>query len=211
MAARERAVIVSGGQGTLRAWVLVALSAVGLGGCTAMDDAFAMVPFLNTMRWSPSFDPYENPRPAPPGSVPFESPGGAVAHPRVEPTEAALNAFATRLSNPIPGDTATVELGRTMYERHCAVCHGVQGDGRGPLVGPGRFPFAPDLRLPVSVERSDAFLYAITYAGRGLMPAYGAQTSHMDRWYIVNYVRSLQQQPAAAPDGAAPGAQQGTE
>jgi mono/diheme cytochrome c family protein len=172
---------------------LVALAALA-SGCTAMDDAFAQVPFLNSMRWAPFFDPYQNPRPAPPGAVPFESPQGAVWLPPVEPTEASLNAFAARVTNPVAGDTAGLAIGREMYERHCLVCHGTQGDGRGPIIGPGRFPFAPDLRLPVTLQRSDGYLYAISYAGRGLMPPYAAQTTHMERWYIVNYVRSLQQQ-----------------
>jgi mono/diheme cytochrome c family protein len=199
--------------GKLRAAVAALLAALLLGGCTAMDDFFARITFLNTMRWSPAFDPYQNPRPAAPGSVPFESPAGAVPLPPVQPTEASLNQFAARMVNPVAGDTATLERGRLMYERYCLVCHGAQGDGRGPVIGPGRFPFATDLRLPATAQRTDGYLYGVIIAGRGLMPAYRAQTTHMDRWYMVNYVRSLQQQPAetagAALDPTTPG--QGTD
>jgi mono/diheme cytochrome c family protein len=38
--------------------------------------------------------------------------------------------------------------------------------------------------------------------GRGIMPAYGHQIAHYDRWNVVNYVRQLQGRIPA--DGAAP-------
>jgi len=35
--------------------------------------------------------------------------------------------------------------------------------------------------------------------GRGLMPPYGHQISHFDRWNIVNYIRLLQRQSGNGP------------
>jgi len=35
--------------------------------------------------------------------------------------------------------------------------------------------------------------------GRGLMPAYGHQVSHFDRWHIVNYIRLLQRNAGNFP------------
>lgn len=179
---------------TLRGAALAALLALGSGGCTALDNALASVPFLSFMRNAPSLDPYEAPRPAPPGSVPFSSPNGDILPP-MEGTEAALNAFAAgpHGQNPLAmDDSAAMALGQAMYNRHCAVCHGETGQGNGPAVGPTKFPFAPNLTASPTTERTDGYVYAIIRAGRGLMPSYGARTRHLERWAMVNYVKQLQ-------------------
>ena len=161
-------------------------------GCTQFEQAMASIPVFSFMRNAPSFDPYEAPRPAPYGSVAFNTPAGESMAP-LESTEAGLNEFGGRITNPLaPNDTVALRAGKVMFDRHCMVCHGVTGKGNGPIVGPGKFPFAPDLTLPVSVGRSDGYLYAIIRAGRGLMPAYGTRMNHLERWATVMYVRQLQ-------------------
>ncbi|CAN5888167.1 cytochrome c [soil metagenome] len=193
------------------------LSVVAGSGCTRIDDALASVPVFAFMRNSPSFDPYEHPLPPPPGSVPFQSPNGPVLPP-LEASEQALNEWAAGPwgQNPLSADDATaLALGRVMYDRHCAVCHGAQARGDGPLVGQGKFPLMPSLIVPPATERADGYVYGVIRAGRGLMPAYGARMTHTERWAIVTYVNSLQtaagaappppagQQPGTTPDGAA--------
>jgi mono/diheme cytochrome c family protein len=57
--------------------------------------------------------------------------------------------------------------------------------------------------------RTDGYIYGMIRVGRGLMPPYGHQVAHFDRWNIVNYVRQLQRSagtpgmPAAATPGGA--------
>jgi mono/diheme cytochrome c family protein len=176
--------------------------APALSGCTQMEDAAASIPVFSFMRNSPAIDPYEAPRPAPYGSVPYGSPAGESLGP-TEASEEGLNALAGRITSPFTrGDTTAMRVGQLMFERHCAVCHGPQGKGNGPILGQGKFPFAPDLTLPVTRARSDGYIYAVIRAGRGLMPSYGPRTNHLERWAIVEYVRSLSgaaPAPAAAP------------
>jgi mono/diheme cytochrome c family protein len=62
----------------------------------------------------------------------------------------------------------------------------------------------PNLTLPVTVARSDGYIYAIIRAGRGLMPAYGPRMSHLERWATVNYLRQLQRSAGAQPQAATP-------
>ena len=175
-------------------------------GCTQIDNALAKVPVFAFLRESPFFDPYEQPLPAPPGSIPFESPNGPVLPP-LAATEQALNEFAAGPygRNPFAADDdAALELGQRMYERHCAVCHGIQGGGDGPMRGPGKFPLIPPLVSGTAIGRPDGYLYAIIRAGRGLMPSYGARMTHIERWSVVTYVNRLQANAgAAAPAGAA--------
>ena len=184
---------------------VLAASALSLGGCTRIEDAMASVPFLNFMREAPSFDPYEAPRPAPPNAVPLESPAGTWEPTIPTPvTEAALQEFAGTVSNPLGRDEATLARGEEIFLTYCSVCHGAQGEGNGPVVGPGKFPMGPDLRIAGTVARSDGYIYAIVKAGRGLMPSY-RRIPPADRWAVVNYVRHLQGQGGAAPaTGVAP-------
>lgn len=182
--------------------------APALGGCTKIEDAAASIPVFSFMRNSPAIDPYEMPRPAPAGSVPYGSPAGESMGP-TEATEAGLNDLAAKITNPFTrGDTTAMRVGQVMFERNCAVCHGPQGKGDGPIIGQGKFPFAPDLTLPTTRARSDGYIYAVIRTGRGLMPAYGPRMNHLERWATVEYVRSLSgaasaQAPAPAPAPAA--------
>lgn len=193
-------------------WGALLLAVMATPACTQVDNALASVPGFAFMRSAPSFDPHEHPLPPPPGSVPFKSPSGP-ALPPLEATEAALNAWAAGPwgQNPYAADDTTVlAVGRVMYERHCAVCHGVAGFGDGPLYAPHAFPLMPSLVAPPASERADGYIYGVIRAGRGLMPAYGAVMTHSERWAVVTYVNSLEararaelqppaQDPAAAP------------
>ena len=189
-------------------WLVLALVLV-LGGCKPLDDALASVPIFAFMRKGPALEAYEAPRPPPPNTVPFASPVG-VPEPPVENTEQARIEFGETHPNPYAGIPETLEAGERLYERYCAVCHGATGAGDGPLVGPGRFPqlSTMNLTLPATVERSDGYIYLMVRMGRGLMPAYAERTTPDERWWIVNYVRYLQQQAgtlaAAQPAGAQP-------
>ncbi|MGH7576145.1 MAG: c-type cytochrome, partial [Longimicrobiales bacterium] len=169
------------------------------GACTPLDDALASVPFFKFMRRTQSVGAYEAPRPAPANAVPFQSPGGR-PEPAVEPTQASLDAFAASPygRNPLaPGEA--LELGQTMFERYCMVCHGADGQGNGPVVGQGKFPMGPTLVGLTAPGRSDGYIYAVIKAGRSLMPPYGGRTTPHERWAIVNYVRELQRAAGASP------------
>jgi mono/diheme cytochrome c family protein len=171
--------------------------------CTKFEHAMASIPVFSFMRNSPSFDPYEAPRPAPYGSVPFNSPAGESMG-ALEATEAGLNEFGARITNPLASnDTLALRAGQVMFERHCAVCHNPDAKGNGPIIGPGKFPMGPNLTLPAAVGRSDGYIYGIIRAGRGLMPSYGPRMSHMERWATVVYLRSLQRASGAQPAATA--------
>jgi len=171
---------------------------VVLSGCTRFENRMAAIPVFSFLRNAPFFDPYEAPRPAPVGSIPYISQNG-FPDPELQPTEASLTAYGQRHTNPFPmSDTVALQSGQIMYERHCAVCHGPQGNGDGPIIGPGKFPFAPNLHLPITVNRTDGYIYGIISVGRGLMPAYGPRMTPAERWATVNYLRQLQSSAGAA-------------
>ena len=176
---------------------VVAVMVLGLGGCTDIENMLARVPALNFIRNAPFLDPYEAPIAPPANSVPVESPGEKW-EPHVEGTEAGLTAWGDTMTNPLPMADSVIRLGAEVYTIYCAVCHGVGGQGDGPVVGQGKFPLATNLTLPTTVNRSDGYIYAIIRVGRGLMPSY-RRIAPRDRWAVVNYVRYLQQQGTPVP------------
>ena len=198
-----------------------ALALTTLVGCQPLDDALVFV-FGRSMRDQRSFDPYENPRPAPPFSVPFAAANYPAAEGEVnigQPegidippfTQADLGAPGVGgpaiqgLVNPTdPTNPASLARGEELYLRWCVVCHGPDGVGANAYIA-GLHPVLPAYNLSGELVAgySDAYLYAMIRVGRGLMPEYGSRVAHFDRWHVVNYVRQLQQQAGNAPAQAA--------
>jgi mono/diheme cytochrome c family protein len=100
-----------------------------------------------------------------------------------------------------PSVKPTKELlarGRRQYDIHCAVCHGLVGDGNG-IVHKRAFELKESSWVqprslhedPVRNE-TDGHLFNVIANGIRSMPAYGYKVPAEDRWAIVLYVRALQ-------------------
>ena len=201
------------------AWVGALL--IASGACTPVTslewlDDFSAYWFGRHMRDSRSFDPYENTIAPPENSVPFASGNNTPGPGRLntgQPERGLMPAPFTQadllgpvvqnLPNPVPADQASLERGEVLFNRICAVCHGPAGVGADANIIE-KFPLLIGYNLsgPVVAEFSDGYIYGIMRVGRGLMPPYGHQISHFDRWNIVNYVRVLQRQAGNDPAGA---------
>lgn len=196
--------------------VLVALTA----GCTAMDDVMVQI-FGRSMRRQENFRPYEDMRLPAEGSVSFSSANYPTAFGDVQldgsyETDYLLPDFGQGLNgtanpeaevwgtfdNPLAGDASTLARGEELYDRVCAVCHGAEGYGQNAYVV-DRWPVlvAYNLAGETVANYSDSYIYGMIRVGRGQMPAYGYAISHFDRWAIVNYIRTLQQQAGTAAAG----------
>lgn len=90
------------------------------------------------------------------------------------------------------------ERGRTLFAKHCASCHGPDGQGDGSA-GRDLDPPPDNLRDPQIAQRSDAKLFRQITRGRRPMPSFGRLLSDDDRWTLVAFVKSL-----ATPDGERP-------
>lgn len=165
-------------------------------GMTYVDYIWDKFTWTSTLRESVSYDRYELPRLPAEGTVPVVNPIGDVPPPF---TQAELTTVAAALSNPLPAAPEVIARGRYVYQNHCVVCHGATGQGNGPVVGPGKFPFAPPVVGPQASGYSDGYLYGITRVGRGLMPAYGSRIPELERWALVHYLRAMQRGGEVAP------------
>jgi len=103
-------------------------------------------------------------------------------------------AAAKNLKNPLAGNMSAeiLKTGRTKFETYCAVCHGYEGKGDGP-VAPKMALKPPSLISEKIITANDGAIYHIIADGQGVMSSYAYQlVDENDRWAIVNYVRSLQ-------------------
>ena len=92
--------------------------------------------------------------------------------------------------NPVPSDTRSLAIGKGLYAKHCAACHGAAGHGDGP--GAGGLPRKPaDFAEPSIRSSSDESLFDLITGGRKPMPSFEQRLTVEERWHLVNYVRSL--------------------
>lgn len=94
---------------------------------------------------------------------------------------------AARLADP-----AARDRGRALFARHCALCHGLRGDGRGER-RTGLSPPPRDLTDPTWQARTSTariFLTVRQGVPGTAMPSWAA-LSEEDSWDLVAYVRSL--------------------
>ena len=186
----------------------LALAVLAAGACVPLDDFMGDV-FGRSMRDQRSFDPYENTLLPAEGTVPMSAgnyPAGPfdinVGQPEgsadVPPPFTQLDLtnrpeVVDSLTNPVAATAESLARGEQLYYRVCVVCHGPDGSGTtGYIFEVHPAMVAYPLAGEVAMAKSDGYIYGVIRVGRGLMPAYGHQITHYDRWHIVNYVRQLQ-------------------
>ena len=117
-------------------------------------------------------------------------------------------------SFPMPITADLMRRGQTQFNTFCACCHGLTGEGDGPVarrVQQRKFnrldpEWVPPLSLhnATVVDQPVGKLFETLTAGVRTMAAYGPQISPVDRWAIVAYVRALQRREIPKP-GDLPG------
>jgi mono/diheme cytochrome c family protein len=104
---------------------------------------------------------------------------------------------------PVDVTEALLARGRERYVIYCAACHGLSGNGNGPVhlraekLQEGTWTPPTDMASAVVQGRPNGHLYNTITNGIRNMPAYGFQIEVADRWAIVAYVRALQRSRAA--------------
>ncbi len=111
---------------------------------------------------------------------------------------------------PLPVTAALMERGRERYNIYCAVCHGVAGDGRGPVAIRALERAEPGWVAPRSLhveavrKQPAGQLFQTITRGLNTMPSYAAQLSAEDRWAVVLYVKALQRSQHARLEDVPP-------
>lgn len=93
--------------------------------------------------------------------------------------------------NPLPATQEVVALGRELYMANCAVCHGEEGRGDGPLRDE-MWPPPSRLTLMAPWHPDGELYWFITKGVAGTaMPAFEQALSDEERWAIVRFLRTL--------------------
>lgn len=136
------------------------------------------IEWVSFMGLQPSYGNMEEPLPVPARSIPVEGPAYIPGMGAPE--------------NPVPADEASIQRGAQLYAIHCALCHGVNGQGDGNVAA-FLVPNKPaNLTLPVIQSKSDGSLFlTITLGIEGRMPALNENLLVSERWDVVNFLRTL--------------------
>ena len=83
--------------------------------------------------------------------------------------------------------------GHRLFNIYCAICHGSNLDGQGPLFASGKFASMPAnfkdakyLHMPVGQ------MYAAAKYGKNMMGSYAAQLDAQQRWMIIAFIKKTQ-------------------
>jgi len=157
------------------------LLGVLVSGCTS-DQPDKQFQLRTDMYTQPSFRHNEDPRPAPPGTVPTTG---------IEPP-IADSASAALLHNPYKFTPESADTATVLFETYCSPCHGLAAKGDGLVAA--KFQTPPDLTSPKYVHAPDGYLYWVARYGIRIMPPQSENTTARDRWLIISHLRSLQKQ-----------------
>jgi putative copper resistance protein D len=97
---------------------------------------------------------------------------------------------AQDLVNPVPRTQESMARGLELYGQHCAICHGVQGRGDGPLART-MVPRPSDFRFHMTEGHTEAQLFEWITNGvpDTAMQGFANQLSEEERWHLVNYLQ----------------------
>lgn len=93
---------------------------------------------------------------------------------------------------PIAYTAASVKRGYETFQANCIACHGVTGEGNGPMAK--GLPVAPaDLTAPhVATHTLGDIFHWLTYGGQsGVMPAFADTVTEDERWDLINFLTVL--------------------
>jgi len=99
--------------------------------------------------------------------------------------------------NPIALDANSVAAGKTLYAKNCFSCHGAAGKGDGPVSG-NLVETCGDLSDPNMWKQTDGDLFWKITTGKTPMPFYEKRLTEEQRWMVINYIRTLAQNPGQA-------------
>jgi mono/diheme cytochrome c family protein len=101
-------------------------------------------------------------------------------------------ALAQSASGPVPADGASVARGQEIYQQACAMCHGFQGRGDGPLART-LAPRPSDFRIHMAEGHPPEQIFEWIANGVPGTPdhAFGEQLSVDDTWHVFNYLQTF--------------------
>ncbi|MGA8142346.1 MAG: cytochrome c, partial [Candidatus Acidiferrales bacterium] len=93
---------------------------------------------------------------------------------------------------------SSIAAGKKKFGYDCAMCHGADGDGKGDLAIDMKLKMS-DFRDPAALKSAtDGEMFYVIKNGNGAMPSEADRLKDEEIWNLVNYIRSLPKNSAAA-------------
>jgi len=116
----------------------------------------------------------------------FQQPANVPAPAKPIPADAA------RMVNPVKPTPESLARAKKIYGYDCAICHGVNGDGKGEIVRDLKLTMKDYTNPATLKDMTDGELFYIIRTGKGQMPAEEeARAKADDVWNMVVLVRSF--------------------
>ena len=97
-----------------------------------------------------------------------------------------------KMKNPTD-PTVDLDIGKSLYNKHCKSCHGTKGYGDGTKADEVEGDLG-DFSTAKFQAQSDGALFYKSYIGRNDMPNYEKKMpDEEDVWLVVNYMRTLKE------------------
>jgi mono/diheme cytochrome c family protein len=117
-----------------------------------------------------------------------QQPNPTPAQPAAQP---GISPEAAHLVNPVKPTAESQAQAKKMYGYDCAVCHGVNGNGKGDLAADMKPPLR-DYTDPAALkDLSDGEIFYIIKDGKGQMTGEGDRMNPDGIWNMVILVRSF--------------------
>lgn len=95
---------------------------------------------------------------------------------------------------------ADLAEGKRLFNIYCAICHGANLDGQGPLYTSGKFASMPaNLKDAKYLKMPVGQIYAAIKYGKNMMGSYAAQLETKQRWMVVAYIQKVQSENGGNP------------
>ncbi len=115
----------------------------------------------------------------------------SMTHTFQEPAKAwEVPARYKNMENSMKADDESLRIGKMLYTKSCASCHGKTGLGDG-ITARGLSTYPGDFSGAAYQGQSDGEHFYKTKFGRGEMPRYENKIADEDIWHIVNYMRTF--------------------
>jgi hypothetical protein len=108
--------------------------------------------------------------------------------------EGDTTAYKTFTTNLRFTDDEIKEGGR-LFDIYCAICHGPNMDGNGPLFASGKFASMPaNFKDPKYLHMPVGQMFAAAKYGKNAMGSYASQLDIKQRWMVIAYIKKMQSQ-----------------
>jgi len=97
---------------------------------------------------------------------------------------------ADKKTNPVASNEENLAIGKGIFIKTCAVCHGKKGIGDGPKSAELEIPVGNLTKADAALQSDGALFWKIT-EGRKPMPSFKKELTDEQRWMVVNYVREF--------------------